>query len=103
MKIIPRQICYQSLTSILFNWEKAKRELGIADTATDRCLLKRIRFSQLPPSCYPRHQRRPPPREAFRPLFLSSSMMGFSGLISIVFLLDMYPAMLESLNACAFM
>ncbi|KAK2997832.1 hypothetical protein RJ639_025110 [Escallonia herrerae] len=36
-------------------------------------------------------------------LFLSSSMMEFSGLISIVFLLDMYPAMLESLSACAFM
>ncbi|KAK2985228.1 hypothetical protein RJ640_014991 [Escallonia rubra] len=36
-------------------------------------------------------------------LFLSSSMMEFSGLISIVSLLDMYPAMLESLSACAFM
>ncbi|GAV59646.1 hypothetical protein CFOL_v3_03177 [Cephalotus follicularis] len=36
-------------------------------------------------------------------LFLSSSMIGFSGLISMVFLLDIYPAMLLSLKACAFM
>ena len=36
-------------------------------------------------------------------LFLSSSMMGFSGLISIVLLLDMQPAVLESLSAWAFM
>ncbi|KVE05414.1 hypothetical protein Ccrd_024082 [Cynara cardunculus var. scolymus] len=36
-------------------------------------------------------------------LFLNSSMIAFSGFISIVFLLDMYPAMLASRKACAFM